>query len=313
MRGQDFLDYSLPLNTRFFNIFHLYDPIAYRIEPLINENYASLNPVLLRRPSSRNRPTFSYSYYKEQFTSYITTTQLPDISIKFPTLPFISFPPVLEMAKETLNKQFTSMIDSITNVSNMFSSADNSPPKSLKRKRDDDTENTDDKELDNLVINSSHYRTIKPPVSHLGHHDGEYHADVRENNVEDQSNKEKVSFEDSGKKLGSEISNDNIQSSILTGGYASVMSQTVSVLNRIVSPVMEKIPSLKSISNTKEKLCNSKENTAQSSSSSPVTEDKSIEVIIPPEIIDERYDFYIQESLIDNNVHQVSILVNDFV
>lgn len=40
-------DYKLPTCDRMFNIFHPYDPLAYRIEPLIDPRFKDLEPVLL--------------------------------------------------------------------------------------------------------------------------------------------------------------------------------------------------------------------------------------------------------------------------
>ncbi|KAI8906747.1 DDHD domain-containing protein, partial [Gorgonomyces haynaldii] len=51
MRGQDVKQYRLPKEIRFFNIFSLYDPLAYRLEPLLNKRYTEISPVLLKRPS----------------------------------------------------------------------------------------------------------------------------------------------------------------------------------------------------------------------------------------------------------------------
>lgn len=49
------LDFELPTCEAFFNIFHPYDPVAYRIEPLINEEFASITPVLIPHHKGRKR------------------------------------------------------------------------------------------------------------------------------------------------------------------------------------------------------------------------------------------------------------------
>lgn len=294
MRGQNFLDYSIPSGTRFFNIFHLYDPVAYRVEPLMGEKYEALHPVLLQRPTSRNRPTFAY--YKEQFASYMASTTFPtpftDISLKLPSLPSIILPniPGLEMAKETLNKQFTSMIDSITNYSTIFGSTGNSP-KNLKRKR----EETEEEEVVSQNGDSSHFRVIKRPVSHLKHP----HLPGK-----DKKENETVSNVDSTDCDAAKEVETTGQPSLLNGAYAAVMHQTVStVLNRIVTPVMEKIPSITNRVSPVPDLALKEESSSgsQRNDSNPLPE-------IPPELIHKRFDFYIQESLIDNNVHQVNII-----
>lgn len=49
------LDFKLPTTDNFFNIFHPYDPVAYRIEALVNPDLASLRPVLVPHHKGRKR------------------------------------------------------------------------------------------------------------------------------------------------------------------------------------------------------------------------------------------------------------------
>jgi len=39
--------FRLPTCKRFFNIFHPYDPVAYRVESLLDQAYANLRPVVI--------------------------------------------------------------------------------------------------------------------------------------------------------------------------------------------------------------------------------------------------------------------------
>lgn len=57
IRGIDALglDFKLPTCDSFFNIFHPYDPVAYRIEALVNTEIASLRPVLIPHHKGRKR------------------------------------------------------------------------------------------------------------------------------------------------------------------------------------------------------------------------------------------------------------------
>lgn len=57
IRGLDSLglDFKLPTCDNFFNIFHPYDPVAYRIEALVNPELASLRPVLIPHHKGRKR------------------------------------------------------------------------------------------------------------------------------------------------------------------------------------------------------------------------------------------------------------------
>lgn len=49
------LDYKLPTCGGFYNIFHPYDPVAYRIEALINAALAGRQPVLIPHHKGRKR------------------------------------------------------------------------------------------------------------------------------------------------------------------------------------------------------------------------------------------------------------------
>ncbi|XP_052868095.1 proline-rich protein 36 [Anopheles cruzii] len=57
IRGIDALglNFGLPTCDGFFNIFHPYDPVAYRIEALINPELSSLRPVLIPHHKGRKR------------------------------------------------------------------------------------------------------------------------------------------------------------------------------------------------------------------------------------------------------------------
>jgi hypothetical protein len=48
-------DFRLPTCPGFFNIFHPYDPVAYRIETLVNPELTSLKPVLIPHHKGRKR------------------------------------------------------------------------------------------------------------------------------------------------------------------------------------------------------------------------------------------------------------------
>ncbi|KAG0162684.1 hypothetical protein DFQ28_010452 [Apophysomyces sp. BC1034] len=52
-RGLDYMHYRPPRRTQVFNIFHPFDPLGYRIEPMINEVYCAVHPVRLRRAQRR--------------------------------------------------------------------------------------------------------------------------------------------------------------------------------------------------------------------------------------------------------------------
>ncbi|TPX58392.1 hypothetical protein SpCBS45565_g08004 [Spizellomyces sp. 'palustris'] len=86
MRGQSIHTYRPPPDILFHNIFHLYDPLSYRIEPLLNYQYAEIPPVLLQRPSARNS---NFSYYKELISSYLPdlSSMASSVRVQLPTVP----------------------------------------------------------------------------------------------------------------------------------------------------------------------------------------------------------------------------------
>ena len=57
VRGIDSLgvDFQLPTCKMFFNIFHPYDPVAYRIESLVDKEYADIRPYLVPHHMGRKR------------------------------------------------------------------------------------------------------------------------------------------------------------------------------------------------------------------------------------------------------------------
>lgn len=57
VRGIDRLgiDFVLPTCPKFYNIFHPYDPIAYRFETLIDGDMATVPPVVIPHHKGRKR------------------------------------------------------------------------------------------------------------------------------------------------------------------------------------------------------------------------------------------------------------------
>lgn len=57
IRGLDHLGekFVLPTCPGFFNIFHPYDPVAYRIEALVNPQLGKVKPVLIPHHKGRKR------------------------------------------------------------------------------------------------------------------------------------------------------------------------------------------------------------------------------------------------------------------
>lgn len=64
-------DFALPTCTSFFNIFHPYDPVAYRIEPLINVDLTTLKPAILPHHMGRKRMHLELRDSLEKFSGNI--------------------------------------------------------------------------------------------------------------------------------------------------------------------------------------------------------------------------------------------------
>lgn len=67
------LDFSLPTCENFFNIFHPFDPVAYRIEALVNPELASASPVLIPHHKGRKRMHLELKETLQHVTADIKT------------------------------------------------------------------------------------------------------------------------------------------------------------------------------------------------------------------------------------------------
>ncbi|KAJ2960748.1 hypothetical protein NQZ79_g3985 [Umbelopsis isabellina] len=53
LRGLDFLYYRPPMRTKLYNVFHPFDPLGYRIEPMVNKTYVDVQPVRIHKLQRR--------------------------------------------------------------------------------------------------------------------------------------------------------------------------------------------------------------------------------------------------------------------
>lgn len=67
------LTFKLPTCEYFFNIFHPFDPVAYRIEPLVNPEVASTSPVLIPHHKGRKRMHLELKETLQHVTADIKT------------------------------------------------------------------------------------------------------------------------------------------------------------------------------------------------------------------------------------------------
>ena len=73
------LDFSLPTCDYFFNIFHPFDPVAYRIEALVNPDLASIDPVVIPHHKGRKRMHIELMESLQHVTADIRTRFLTSI------------------------------------------------------------------------------------------------------------------------------------------------------------------------------------------------------------------------------------------
>ncbi|KAJ3090025.1 hypothetical protein HK102_004897 [Quaeritorhiza haematococci] len=106
MRGQTYEAHHPPSWCLYRNVFHLYDPLAYRIEPLIDPEYAKIPPVLLKYNRTARRrftgmiggvggvgvgvgETFNQlgTYYFRLLSDYFASSRVPAMMPSIPSMP----------------------------------------------------------------------------------------------------------------------------------------------------------------------------------------------------------------------------------
>lgn len=73
------LDFSLPTCDHFFNIFHPFDPVAYRIEALVNPEMATVSPVLIPHHKGRKRMHLELKETFQQVSADIKTKLMSSV------------------------------------------------------------------------------------------------------------------------------------------------------------------------------------------------------------------------------------------
>ena len=67
-------NFKLPVTDKFFNIFHPYDPVAYRMESLINKEYANLRPVTIPHHAGRKRMHLGKKHALKKYDCFALNT-----------------------------------------------------------------------------------------------------------------------------------------------------------------------------------------------------------------------------------------------
>jgi hypothetical protein len=261
------------------------------MEPLLGDKYLGVSPVLLQRPSSRDGGYFQLSYYRQQMANYIST-QLPDFS-SLVSLPSIAIPaiPVFSQAKETLNRQFSVMIDSIsTSLPSLFSSPERGSHK--RKKHPEDEENDALKEEDQRPrTRSASTRVIKQPVSQMHKHHPSHHSAPTSPTAEVPP-----------------IPLARTPSSALS--LSSFVEKVVQKSKSVSSPIQAETdtPDLKRIridDSEFKRTENDAEAVADQREAAPSVEHTDSSA---PTDLHDRIDFFVQENVVDNTVHQVSFM-----
>ncbi|KAK9762933.1 hypothetical protein K7432_010830 [Basidiobolus ranarum] len=103
MRNQKFNSYQVPKSCVFDNIFHPYDPVGYRIEPLIEERYNGINPHPIEF-SQENRFPFRLPTY-DDFVFVNVTSKLA-----LPSFPSVNPPQMIDKMLDGLNRQINAVL-----------------------------------------------------------------------------------------------------------------------------------------------------------------------------------------------------------
>ncbi|KAI3660473.1 hypothetical protein MP638_004302 [Amoeboaphelidium occidentale] len=77
MRGQDPHTYRIPSCIRMHNIFHPFDPIAYRLEPLLDPQFAEIEPCTIEHWNGKR---FHVDLFSQNYRN-IFETFIPDLSV----------------------------------------------------------------------------------------------------------------------------------------------------------------------------------------------------------------------------------------
>lgn len=124
------LDFSLPTCESFFNIFHPFDPVAYRIEALVNPELASLDPVLIPHHKGRKRMHLELKETLQHVTADIKTRFIASVKNVTDTVcalnplnKTVNHKSIEKEVDQVLNKQL-----SMEGVEKLESPKDESPP-----------------------------------------------------------------------------------------------------------------------------------------------------------------------------------------
>uniref|UniRef100_A0A1I8PDN0 DDHD domain-containing protein n=1 Tax=Stomoxys calcitrans TaxID=35570 RepID=A0A1I8PDN0_STOCA len=93
------LDFRLPTCPGFYNIFHPYDPVAYRIEALVNPDLSSARPVLIPHHKGRKRMHLELKETMARVSTDIKQRFLDKFKLTFDTVNF--FGQMTKSKKET--------------------------------------------------------------------------------------------------------------------------------------------------------------------------------------------------------------------
>lgn len=128
MRAQQYENYRPPDDIRLHNIFHPYDPMAYRMEPLLDDSLAELEPVLLDHWNGEQFHLQQKYRQTLQSISHRLTVGLPE---------FWSLPAVLLSSSTALLGSYTTStvaaVESVPQTSNLSVSDSSDPPRKRRR------------------------------------------------------------------------------------------------------------------------------------------------------------------------------------
>ncbi|ORY04716.1 hypothetical protein K493DRAFT_311253 [Basidiobolus meristosporus CBS 931.73] len=110
LRNQRFESYQVPEGCTFNNIFHPYDPVGYRVEPLIEDRYKEISPHPLDTSQERTLFPFKMPSY-EDFVFVNVTSRLT-----LPAFPSVSPPQMIDKMLSGINRQFNAVLELMSYV-----------------------------------------------------------------------------------------------------------------------------------------------------------------------------------------------------
>lgn len=173
-RGLDYTHFRPPFRTKIYNIFHPFDPLGYRLESMVNSDYATIEPVHIHRMRRSSLPRIpnlgirsSIAKSKpllQSFWQYVSSTVIQNNS-----------EPSSSSDPQTTIKLCNT---SISNSTNHFTDEVGDRILSLKRKKNDDDDAVSYKHHHNKKLKPNEQREIEVTTTTSSSSSGTHQDDI---------------------------------------------------------------------------------------------------------------------------------------